>query len=211
MPRNDEGEFELVLGNRQLLSGFFIVVILFGVFFTMGYIVGRHSSPAPLAAAPAGSAGESAAVRPGSPAAPSPGQAEVMPAESTKAESAPPESSEPPVTRPATAPPESPRGVSESATEPKRAEPVRTSETHAAGSGLAAPAPGSYLQVAAPKRTAAGAVVESLRNKGIAAVLAPGPNEETVRVLVGPLEAANVGKMRADLESAGFKPFAKRY
>ena len=45
MPRNEEGEFELVLGNRQLLSGFFIVVILFGVFFTMGYIVGRHSSP----------------------------------------------------------------------------------------------------------------------------------------------------------------------
>src|SRR5690349_22968156 len=55
MPRNDEGEFELVLGNRQLLSGFFIVVILFGIFFTMGYIVGRHSSPAPLIAAAASS------------------------------------------------------------------------------------------------------------------------------------------------------------
>ena len=53
MPRNEEGEFELVLGNRQLLSGFFIVVILFGVFFTMGYIVGRHSSPPAVADAPA--------------------------------------------------------------------------------------------------------------------------------------------------------------
>ena len=50
MAKNEEGEFELVLGNRQLLSGFFIVVILFGVFFTMGYIVGRHSTPT-LAAA----------------------------------------------------------------------------------------------------------------------------------------------------------------
>ncbi len=45
MPKNDEGEFELVLGNRQLISVFLIVVILLGVFFSMGYIVGRNSSP----------------------------------------------------------------------------------------------------------------------------------------------------------------------
>jgi len=44
VPRNEDGEFELVLANRQLLSVFFIVVILLGVFFTMGYIVGRNSS-----------------------------------------------------------------------------------------------------------------------------------------------------------------------
>ena len=43
MPQNEDGEFELILGNRQLLSVFFIVVILLGVFFTMGYIVGRNS------------------------------------------------------------------------------------------------------------------------------------------------------------------------
>ena len=36
MARNEEGEFELVLGNRQLLSGFFIVVVLFGVFCVYG-------------------------------------------------------------------------------------------------------------------------------------------------------------------------------
>ena len=44
-----EGEYELVLGNRQLLSAFFIIVILFGVFFTMGYVVGRNSAPAAAA------------------------------------------------------------------------------------------------------------------------------------------------------------------
>ena len=43
MARNDEGEFELVLGNRQLLSVFFILVVLMGVFFAMGYIVGRNN------------------------------------------------------------------------------------------------------------------------------------------------------------------------
>ena len=42
MARNEDGEFELVLGNRQLLSGFFIVVVLLGVVFSMGYIVGKN-------------------------------------------------------------------------------------------------------------------------------------------------------------------------
>src|SRR5579872_4423837 len=46
LPQNEDGEFELILGNRQLLSVFFIVVILLGVFFTMGYIVGRNSGSA---------------------------------------------------------------------------------------------------------------------------------------------------------------------
>src|SRR5580704_6172886 len=179
MARNEEGDFELVMGNRQLLSGFFIVVILFGVFFTMGYIVGRHSSQPLVALATP----DTTPSQPVSPAAPPPGQAEVMPAETAKTE-APPE----PVTatKPATAPPEAPRPVVET--------------QHATG-GLSEPTPGSYLQVAAPRRTAAGGVVESLKNKGIVAVLAPGPNEDTVRVLVGPLDASALGKMRVDLES----------
>ena len=42
MPKNEDGEFELILANRQLLSVFFIVVVLLGVFFTMGYIVGSE-------------------------------------------------------------------------------------------------------------------------------------------------------------------------
>ena len=45
MPKNDEGEFELILGNRQLISVFLIVVVMLGVFFSMGYVVGRNSSP----------------------------------------------------------------------------------------------------------------------------------------------------------------------
>src|ERR1700735_748091 len=34
LPKNDEGEFELVLGNRQLISVFLIVVVLLGMFFS---------------------------------------------------------------------------------------------------------------------------------------------------------------------------------
>src|SRR6516164_4724714 len=43
MRNNETGEFELVVGNRQLLSGFFIVVLLFAVAFAMGYILGQNS------------------------------------------------------------------------------------------------------------------------------------------------------------------------
>jgi len=194
MPRNEEGEFELVIGNRQLLSGFFIVVVLFGVLFAMGYIVGRHSSPTgPTSPAVASESAPSATP---SSSGPTPGHAEVVMAES-KPEAPPAESAAAPATRPATAPPEAPRAA-----------PV---ETRPAGKGPPDPVPGRYLQVAAPNRAAADGVVESLKNKGIAAVLAPGPNADTVRVLVGPLDPANVGKMKVDLESAGFKPFTKTY
>jgi hypothetical protein len=194
MSRNDEGDFELVLGNRQLLSGFFIIVILFGIFFTMGYIVGRHSSPAPVAGGPP----EPATVRAASPAGPPPGVAEVVTADAKRGETPPPEPPSPVVTQPATAAAEAPR-------------PPTRVETVAVRSGVAEPPAGSYLQVAAPKRAAAEGVVESLRNKGIVALMAPGPNEETVRVLVGPLDSSTIGKMRLDLEAAGFKPFLKKY
>src|ERR1051325_11338775 len=46
MRNNETGEFELVVGNRQLLSGFFIVVLLFAVAFAMGYVVGENSKSA---------------------------------------------------------------------------------------------------------------------------------------------------------------------
>ena len=54
MPKTSDGELELVLGNKQLLSVFFVVVVLLGIFFAMGYIVGRNSAagPAPPATQP---------------------------------------------------------------------------------------------------------------------------------------------------------------
>src|SRR5262249_54954879 len=69
MKNNETGEFELVLGNRQLLSGFFIVALLFGVAFAMGYIVGRNSTPSAKMQAETGGVG-AAAREPGPQAAP---------------------------------------------------------------------------------------------------------------------------------------------
>ena len=56
MARNADGQVELVLENRQLLVTFFVIVALCGVFFSLGYIVGRNTlnsvAKTPLAAAP---------------------------------------------------------------------------------------------------------------------------------------------------------------
>ena len=39
-----DGEKELILGNKQLVSLFFVVVALCGVVFAMGYMIGRNST-----------------------------------------------------------------------------------------------------------------------------------------------------------------------
>src|SRR5262245_60388602 len=147
MPRNDDGEFELVLGNRQLLSGFFIVVILFGVFFTMGYIVGRHSSPAASAASTSNGSGASALSK-GAPLAP--GQVEVISAERKQQEAEKPSASLP-VTQPVK--PSSTEQASSKAAETPKPPPPPAEEPPAPGAPptvkMAEPVPGeTYLQVA---------------------------------------------------------------
>ena len=195
MPRNDDGEFELVLGNRQLLSVFFIVVILLGVFFTMGYIVGRNSSPLaadarktdrplvvdtagrpnPASGGPASSEPASPPVDPGKPIAVSP-----APAPETSA-------SEPPKTQ----------SAKPAENKPEPASPVPD-----------LPAPGEmYLQLTAVAKAEAQLFVDVLAKKGFHAIYAVVPEKPQVyRVLVGPIkDAGAVKQTRSDLEKAGFQ------
>ncbi|MFN0171865.1 MAG: hypothetical protein ACKV22_36085 [Bryobacteraceae bacterium] len=216
MPRNDDGEYELVLGNRQLLSGFFIVVVMFGVFFTMGYFVGRHSTPSnisaastPPAATPASTSSTAPdAAMPASTTPPEPGRATLVTAEEVK---------KPVTTQPVTAPPAPPKPVAAETKAPPVAEPARKPEPKpapvaAGGLQKVTPAAGEiFLQVSAPAVAAASSVVETLRKKGIKSVVAAGPDDATVRVLVGPLVPADIPAERAKLEGAGFKPFMRKY
>jgi cell division septation protein DedD len=207
MPKNDDGEFELILGNRQLLSVFFIVVILLGVFFTMGYIVGRNSTPqiatdngssrkndtkplvvestskapepAPVAAAPR----ETAAQQPAEPAR----EPEKPVAEPVK-----------PRTEPA----------AETAKE-RKAEAKAKKEIAAAKMEKAKPAVGSpsgtYLQLAATSQREAEIMVDVLRKKEFKAMASEVPEKPGLfRVLVGPVTDASVNKTRNDLQGAGF-------
>jgi cell division septation protein DedD len=186
-----DGEYELVLGNRQLLSAFFIIVIMFGVFFTMGYVVGRNSAP------PASSAANTAATAQHtdapSPAPPQPEAKEPAPAETKPAETKPVE------TKPVT---------------PPSLRPFAPPKADEGSGGVAAvkPGPGNmYLQVAAAAQPQAGVVVDTLKAKGFPALLAQGPNAALFRVMVGPFtDAAALGKAKADLENAGFRPLVRK-
>ena len=53
MSKNRDGQVELVLENRQVLLIFFGIVALCGVFFSIGYIIGRNTFSAPAAVAQA--------------------------------------------------------------------------------------------------------------------------------------------------------------
>lgn len=53
MNKNQDGQVELVLENRQVLLIFFGIVALCGVFFSLGYIIGRNTFSAPTAVAQA--------------------------------------------------------------------------------------------------------------------------------------------------------------
>ncbi len=194
MPRNEEGEFELVLGNRQLLSVFFIVVVLLGVFFVMGYILGKNSSPATPEVASARKATDTSP-------APSPIIIDKSAGKSSAA-------GEPVVEKPVPVEKEKPV---EKAPEPKKAEP-KPAPVAAASSKSGEPPKGSlFLQVAAVGRAEADVVAKVLKGKGFDIWIAPTEKDSIFRVLVGPIQKSEQGKTRGELDALGFKPFPRSY
>jgi sporulation related protein len=205
--KNEDGEFELILGNRQLLSVFFIVVILLGVFFTMGYIVGRNSTPAggtEIASARKSETKPLVVESPAHDAATSP----------SASPSAPPIETAPQVSAPADAPRASepaprpePSRVERAKPEPvKSREPEKPAAAPPPSPGGAQPGAGeTYLQLAATGQREADIFVDTLRKKGFKSKSAEVPEKPgTYRVLVGPLDPADINRMRADLQGSGF-------
>src|SRR5579884_3368557 len=200
VPQSEQGEFELVLGNKQLLSVFFIVVVLLAVFFFMGYVVGRNSGPAMIA----GAAHTTETAR------------------ATPADTGSRASAMPPATTPAPAPQTPPSETQASAPEPQAAAPA----THEAPPPAPAPAPAperaeapapgpqsigepaagtTWLQVVATTRPDAELIGETLGKRHFHTQVAPAPNG-LFRVLVGPSKnAAETSELRTRLEAAGFK------
>ncbi len=213
MPKNDDGEFELVLGNRQLISVFLIVVILLGVFFSMGYIVGRNSSPSVDTARsekpkPDPGSGDTPAQAPGDePRTPPPNDST---ADSTTP-STPPEITKPAQPQQATPAPVKPEPIRREVRGKPSPSPAPAAPVHAAASGE--PSNGQYWQVVATARPDAEIIAEALGKKGFHVVLAPAPKDGVFRVLVGPLaDAPTQAQTRTGLESAGFKnPILRKY
>jgi cell division septation protein DedD len=193
MKNNETGEFELVLGNRQLLSGFFIVALLFGVAFAMGYIVGRNSAPSQRLQAEAAS---------------SPGAPDVRPQPASPAEPSKPSEQPPPAKDAAGQPPTD--APTQPTTQPAREGPSAAPAEALAPPSVAEPAPGTYWQVVAVPQAQAEIVAKALKDKGFPASLGPGPNN-LVRVLVGPYpDTQALGRAKSELENAGFRPILKK-
>jgi cell division septation protein DedD len=215
VPTNEEGEFELILGNRQLLSVFFIVVILLGLFFTMGYIVGQHSTPLVTADATAGKTATKPIVV-DSPRETIP----ETPKETPRAapEPTPARPSEPVRTAPVTTAPQQPAETPKPAapkSEPSKAEPAKAAKADKGKSPERKEAPpppasfstpsGTYLQLAATTKREADIMVDVLRQKKFSATTAQVPEKpDLFRVLVGPVPESQVNKTKTDLQSAGF-------
>lgn len=213
MARTDEGEFELVLGNLQLISVFLIVVILLGVFFSMGYIVGRNSAPPAVADARTSQTGKPIVVEPATRAGKEPDQPASSAAQPTPTEPA----AQPiaPENKPASNPPAVAKKEAVKP-EPSPAPPEKKPEVTSARGAVTAvdrPPVGRYWQVVSTSRPEAEIIAGAIAKKGLKAIVAPAPKEGFYRVLVGPLaDASETAKTRSELESAGFKnPILQKY
>jgi outer membrane biosynthesis protein TonB len=197
VPKNEDGEFELILANRQLLSVFFIVVILLGVFFTMGYIVGRNSGPAQVDVASHKPESKPIVVDSPAPpeqAAPVSAPPVAAPAPTTTRQQQPPEEVKPqpkaedPVKKEAPAKKEKEKPKEQPA--PANAQPV---------SGQ------TYLQLVATAKAEADVMVDLLHQKNFKAIAVQIPEKPTLyRILVGPLADGTLNKTKSDLQSSGF-------
>ena len=196
MRNNETGEFELIIGNRQLLSGFFIVVLLFAVAFAMGYVVGQNSPRSAKLAAEAASVTPSTATEAQRPA---PVSAASNPQPSAPA----PEGTQAPPSDPAAQP---------AADAAKPAEPAATNSSAPAAAPVKtypeppAAAAGAYWQVIAVSQSDVDLFYNTLKDKGFPTYVQPG-TKGLMRVLVGPYQDRDLmGKAKDEIEKLGFKP-----
>jgi len=208
MRNKETGEFELVVGDRQLLSGFFIGVLLLAVVFAMGYVLGQNSPRSPKLATEgvATNTGAPNRPQPASPAEPKPdttaaaatptGDAE---ARGTAASDAPPQPTTQPARDPSAPAPAPPASATAA---PPVSAPVSAAEDLANT---------SYLQVtASASRSSAEAVMKTLEEGGYPVILHNGPGTLTA-VWVGPYtDRKPLAEAKSKLEKAGFNPIIRK-
>jgi cell division septation protein DedD len=216
MPPKQEEEFELVLGNRQLLSLFFLAVVLFAVFFSFGYMVGfgrgQHDRASAIASTEPADEPQTEAVRlpdallEEAPRPPEP-RAEVERISTTaQAASTPPEIRTPVVTEPPK-PAAKPEPVKQTPPQTPEKRPVAT--TAASGTAVAR---SIHLQVAAVRiKNDAQMMVDKLKGSGYRAALHDA-GDGWFRIVVGPFNdeaAAKADQKR--LSADGLDSLIRRY
>jgi len=201
MRNNETGEFELIIGNRQLLSGFFIVVLLFAVAFAMGYVVGQNSPRSAKLAAEAASVTPSTtgeAQRPSS----------VSPASNPPAPVPAPEGTQAPPSDASAQPNAEAAKPADTAAANPNAQPAQPAAVPAAKSYPEPPAAaaGAYWQVIAVAQPDVDLYYKILKEHGFPTYVEPG-TKGLMRVLVGPYPDHDLmGKAKDEITKLGFKP-----
>jgi cell division septation protein DedD len=205
MRNKDTGEFELVVGDKQLLSGFFIGVLLLAVVFAMGYVLGQNSPksakvPGDTAAAVPATSPSDSRPQPASPATADTG-AGTTATPSTQTADTP----QPAEAAPVEAPPQP-------TTVPARdaAAPAPAPAPPPAAKAAPDPVNATYWQVLAGSRNSAGALLQSLKGQGFPVSTRLGPNSLTL-VWVGPYtDKKALSDAKKQLEDAGFTNLFKK-
>ena len=214
MKNKETGEFELVVGDKQLLSGFFIGVVLLAVVFAMGYVLGNNSPKSAKVAPETAASAPSAPPVEAHPETASPGPAAgTEPAPSLSTATPPPQAADTaqppaaaPAATPAEAPPQPTTVPAREATAPAAAAPAPP----AAAKPAPDPANAVYWQVtAASSRNSADAMLQSLKGRGFPVSSRSGPKNLTL-VWVGPYyDKESLARAKKQLEDAGIKPIKK--
>ncbi len=204
-----DGERELVLGNKQLLTIFFVAAILCGVFFAMGYVVGGNSAKSGAAAATGGTdttAPVTEGKREEPQAPPMTDTAATMPSTSDAGASVP--APEPRVAdNPAAA------GAQPSPSSlPQPTVPATTTATskpaapEAGAIFISEPEKGaSYIQVIATPRPHADDMVRLFRQAGLPAIMAQSSKPDLFAVMIGPYRSAlSLKEAKDKLKGLGF-------
>jgi cell division protein FtsN len=176
------GEKELIIGNKQLISLFFVVVALCGVFFAMGYMVRGNSLKGSVSTTPTDTSAAAPSETTVRRQQPEPPAETSQPAAASDSPPAPVET-KPALDTPAAAKPETPEPAPVSAVQ----------------SGA------SYVQVGALARADAEATVRTLLEQHLPAIIAASSKENLYRVLVGPYHLnSDVAEAKAKLKTLGF-------
>jgi len=228
MPKGDDGQYELILETRQVLVIFLFAVVLCGVFFGLGFVVGRHST---------GPVGTQVAAITGTPIAVDKKSA-LSPAETPAADAIPsadtPPASDPPATAlPDAKPPDKPADkpvdrlvekpvekppVEKARIEPDKPKPAPPADATPKRVETPPPAPTPaangpiVLQVSAHgKREDADPVVALLKRKGFPATIVTINSDTLFHVQVGPYASVvEAEAAKKSLEEQGFKPYLKK-
>ena len=216
----EETETEITLGMKSLLGVFFGLVLICGVFFGLGYSLGRGSSrPAPETAS---EASPKVTAKP-TPQPTAPSRANEDDSANPPSYTPGPDAREPEsATIPTALPPRKP-----SASVVKAVPPEVTAETApapakpaaapapapaaAAGSQPATPGAPSMVQIAAiSKQEDADVLVAALKKRGYSAVVRNDPKDNLLHVQIGPFATRDEARaMRAKLLADGYNAILK--